>query len=242
MDIIANKTLWDSIDKENPEEKLEAYLEMGGHLTGLADADVWVPTEDDLQLLDWLSDALVKVKDSPMDPEYYYLTDYAEDENGIRHRHVVSINKAGNGHTDYAGAHSHEVAGNKILPNRIYDVETDKFKDGHTHNILLDTQEPADSLDLFDAPMKESTKKNLSKKSPKKFCGPMDPRKGRRSFPVTSCSQARTAMRLLPKYKGPGDKEKIKACIRRRAKSMGCPFSDSLEQAYELLSLIEEFA
>jgi hypothetical protein len=95
--------------------------------------------------------------------------------------------------------------------------------------------------ELFDKPMKEETKKKLSKKEPKKFCGPMDPRKGRRSFPVTSCSQARTAMRLLPKYKGPGDKDRIAACIRRRAKEMGCPFSDALMTTYDILDLLESF-
>jgi len=50
------------------------------------------------------------------------------------------------------------------------------------------------------------------------FCGPG------RSFPINDCSHAVAGMRLLGRYKGsPSTKAKIAACIRRKAKALGCP-------------------
>lgn len=48
------------------------------------------------------------------------------------------------------------------------------------------------------------------------FCGP------NRSFPVPDCNHVRAALSLLGRYKGPGDKEKIKECIYSRARKLGC--------------------
>lgn len=48
------------------------------------------------------------------------------------------------------------------------------------------------------------------------FCGPG------KSFPVPDCKHWWAALRVLPKYKGPGDRSKIKACIQRKGKELGC--------------------
>lgn len=48
------------------------------------------------------------------------------------------------------------------------------------------------------------------------FCGPD------RSFPVPDCAHYTAALRLLGRYKGGGDKTKIRACIERKGRSLGC--------------------
>lgn len=47
------------------------------------------------------------------------------------------------------------------------------------------------------------------------YCGPG------RSFPVNDKAHAVAALRMIDRYKGPGDKEKIRACIMRRASKFG---------------------
>jgi len=62
---------------------------------------------------------------------------------------------------------------------------------------------------------KLSTKKR--KKLPDSvFCGPD------RSFPVNDCAHCTAARRLIGRYKGPGSKDKIEACIERKCKALGC--------------------
>lgn len=58
------------------------------------------------------------------------------------------------------------------------------------------------------------------------FCGPS------RSFPCPDCSHVRAARRMLSRYKGPGDKKKILACVNKKAEAMGCD-KDSLENGEE---------
>jgi len=48
------------------------------------------------------------------------------------------------------------------------------------------------------------------------FCGP------KRSFPVPDCKHVRAALSLLGRYKGPGNKAAIRACIYRKARSLKC--------------------
>lgn len=52
------------------------------------------------------------------------------------------------------------------------------------------------------------------------FCGPD------RSFPVNDCAHCTAARRLIGRYKGPGDKSKIKACIERKCDALGCDKED----------------
>jgi hypothetical protein len=81
-----------------------------------------------------------------------------------------------------------------------------------------------------DAKLSEKQKKSMDKKKGSHFCGPNDPRKGRRSFPVPDCAHVTAAKRLLGKYKGPGDKSKIRACIERRGRALGCGGSDKKDE------------
>jgi hypothetical protein len=64
-----------------------------------------------------------------------------------------------------------------------------------------------------DAKISTAKRKKLSGST---FCGP------NRSFPVPDCAHVTAARRLIGRYKGPGDKSRILACVSRKAKSMGC--------------------
>mgnify|MGYP001229968928 FL=1 len=48
------------------------------------------------------------------------------------------------------------------------------------------------------------------------FCGP------ERSFPVNDCDHVTAAKRMISRYKGPGDKGSIMACVKRKEKSLSC--------------------
>ena len=48
------------------------------------------------------------------------------------------------------------------------------------------------------------------------FCGP------KRSFPVPDCDHVTAAKRLIGRYKGEGDIDKILACVARKEKSLNC--------------------
>jgi hypothetical protein len=69
------------------------------------------------------------------------------------------------------------------------------------------------SKEIKDAKLSAAQRKKLSKSS---FCGP------ERSFPVNDCAHYTAALRLLNRYRGSGDKSKIRACVERKGKRMGC--------------------
>lgn len=68
----------------------------------------------------------------------------------------------------------------------------------------------------LDAKLTTAKRKALATSS---FCGPD------RSFPVNNCAHYTAAKRLLGRYKGPGDKSSIRACIERKGKKLGCTSS-----------------
>jgi hypothetical protein len=68
-------------------------------------------------------------------------------------------------------------------------------------------------LDIQDAVLSSEKRKKLAKSA---FCGPG------KSFPVPDCAHVTAARRLVGKYKGPGSKDAIMACVDRKAKAMGC--------------------
>jgi hypothetical protein len=68
-------------------------------------------------------------------------------------------------------------------------------------------------VSLEDAKLSTSKRKGLPSSS---FCGP------NRSFPVPDCAHVTAARRLIGRYKGPGKKSSILACVSRKAKAMGC--------------------
>jgi hypothetical protein len=67
-----------------------------------------------------------------------------------------------------------------------------------------------------------------SKMSESTFCGPQ------RSFPVPDCAHVTAARRLIGRYKGPGDKSAILACVSRKEKALGCQEpKDAVEETVE---------
>jgi hypothetical protein len=66
---------------------------------------------------------------------------------------------------------------------------------------------------LADAKLSSEKRSKLSKST---FCGP------NRSFPVPDCAHVTAAKRLIGRYKGPGSKSSILACVNRKAKALGC--------------------
>jgi hypothetical protein len=72
---------------------------------------------------------------------------------------------------------------------------------------------PEEVTALLDAKLSAKKRKALSGST---FCGP------ERSFPVNDCPHYTAALRLIGRYKGPGDKGRIRACIERKGKRMGC--------------------
>lgn len=63
---------------------------------------------------------------------------------------------------------------------------------------------------------KLTTKQRASLKA-SSFCGPGQ------SFPVNDCSHYSAALRMLPRFKGEGDKSEIRACIESKGRKLGCP-------------------
>lgn len=80
-----------------------------------------------------------------------------------------------------------------------------------------DEQKEAAKQLVMDAKLSSAQRKKLSGST---FCGPD------RSFPVNDCAHYTAALRLLNRYKGPGSKSSIRACIMRKGKRMGCGSKD----------------
>jgi hypothetical protein len=86
--------------------------------------------------------------------------------------------------------------------------------------MLFDLVQETDEADreaveqmVRDAKLSAAQRKKLSGST---FCGP------ERSFPVNDCAHYTAALRLIGRYKGPGDKSRIRACIERKGKRLGC--------------------
>jgi len=74
--------------------------------------------------------------------------------------------------------------------------------------------------EFSDAKLSAESRKKLASSA---FCGP------ERSFPVNDCKHYTAAKRLIGRYKGPGDKSKILACIERKGKKLGCSTEDNVD-------------
>jgi hypothetical protein len=99
---------------------------------------------------------------------------------------------------------------NNFTDNLIIDLEIGRIiaEDG-----LISEYALIPGLDEEDAKLTTKQRKNLKSSV---FCGP------NRSFPVPDCAHVTAAKRLIGKYKGPGSKSAILACVNRRAKELGC--------------------
>jgi hypothetical protein len=96
-----------------------------------------------------------------------------------------------------------------------YALESIETKDQEVNadEIYAEIEKELDELNFGDAKLSTESRKKLSGST---FCGPD------RSFPVPDCAHVTAARRLIGRYKGPGSKTSILACINRKAKSMGC--------------------
>lgn len=102
-----------------------------------------------------------------------------------------------------------ETAGSEIDGAKIVEIEAlyqEEFAKMHEEGLLTDAE-------FEDAKLSTEKRKSLPKTS---FCGP------NKSFPVPDCAHVTAARRLIGRYKGPGSKANILACVSRKAKAMGC--------------------
>ena len=90
------------------------------------------------------------------------------------------------------------------------------LEDLETKDQEINADEVYDEMikDLGDAKLSTTKRKKLAKSV---FCSPKD-----RAFPIPDCAHVTAGLRLLDRYKGPGNKASILACIRRKEKALGC--------------------
>jgi hypothetical protein len=113
-----------------------------------------------------------------------------------------------------------ETAGQEVNADEI-NTELEKELELMKDEGLLSEEEFAD------AKLSTEKRSNLSNST---FCGPD------RSFPVPDCAHVTAARRLIGRYKGPGDKTAILACVSRKAKALGCgTSSDSEKKEQEII-------
>ena len=99
-------------------------------------------------------------------------------------------------------------------------------------------------VECTDAKLSTEKRKKLKSSA---FCGP------NKSFPVPDCAHVTAARRLIGRYKGEGSKDRILACVSRKAAAMGCKgkgkdedttpiMSDSLKALLTDLHKVESFS
>jgi hypothetical protein len=110
-----------------------------------------------------------------------------------------------------------EIDNNTAIEYILDDLETSE-EEINADEVYEELEKELVSLELEDAKLSTKQRKDLPASA---FCGP------NRSFPVNDCAHVTAARRLLGRYKGPGNKTSILACINRKAKSLGCDSSDS---------------
>lgn len=99
-----------------------------------------------------------------------------------------------------------ETEGEEINADEVYSEMEKELSD------MLEKKEITQE-EFDDAKLSTEQRKKLSKST---FCGPD------RSFPVPDCAHVTAARRLIGRYKGPGSKTAILACVSRKAKALGC--------------------
>lgn len=102
----------------------------------------------------------------------------------------------------------------------ILDYEGENALDFSIGDDGLDRQTIMEYRDKFieaDAKLTAAQRRRLKSST---FCGPG------RSFPVNDCAHFTAALRLLGRYKGSGNKDRIRSCIMSRGKKLGCGGSE----------------
>jgi hypothetical protein len=126
---------------------------------------------------------------------------------------------------------------NRVLKDedvKISDEDEERLYDMLWEEVLNSVKEGELALDaemLEDAKLSTQRRKKLPKST---FCGPD------RSFPVPDCAHVTAARRLIGRYKGPGNKSAILACVSRKAKAMGCGGSkDAVKDTIDPNSILD---
>ncbi len=88
--------------------------------------------------------------------------------------------------------------------------------------------EESDELYTVEAKLNTAQRNKLPDSA---FCGP------NRSFPVNDRAHAVAALRLIGRYKGPGDKSKIRACVVRKAAKFGVG-PNAKKEALDILPVV----
>ncbi len=96
-------------------------------------------------------------------------------------------------------------------------LQEGKLSDEEQETLYQYQVEEMDQGIVQDAKLSTAARKKLASST---FCGPQ------KSFPVPDCAHVTAARRLIGRYKGPGDKSAILACVARKAKAMGCDSSE----------------
>ena len=108
----------------------------------------------------------------------------------------------------------------------------DALTDEEAEFINDELEKEVEKLENQDAKLTTKQRKRLKSST---FCGP------NRSFPVNDCAHYTAALRLIGRYKGPGKKSAIRACIMRRGRALGCKgakksdFVELMEKRHERL-------
>lgn len=110
---------------------------------------------------------------------------------------------------------SHEFAMGHIIDSIIVNhgfdaLDVEQGEDG------LDEQTIREYQDSFLNMEKTLTAAERNRLKGSTFCGP------EKSFPIPDCKHYTAGLRLLSRYKGPGDKERIKSCIMSKGRKMKC--------------------
>jgi hypothetical protein len=110
-----------------------------------------------------------------------------------------------------------EIDNKTAVQYALEDLETsDQTVDADA--VYVEMEKELDEIGKTDAKLSSKTRKGLPGSA---FCGPD------RSFPVPDCAHVTAARRLIGRYKGPGNKSSILACVSRKAKSLGCDSSEN---------------
>jgi hypothetical protein len=102
------------------------------------------------------------------------------------------------------------------LETKDEEIDGDKTCDDMREELKEMQKEGLISEEEFKAADAKLTTEQRKRLGGSTFCGP------KRSFPVPDCAHVTAARRLIGRYKGPGSKSSILACVSRKAKALGC--------------------
>lgn len=105
-----------------------------------------------------------------------------------------------------------ELSDEMAIQYLVDELET-KDQEINADEVYAEMEKELDEISLSDAKLSTEKRNSLSSST---FCGP------NRSFPVPDCAHVTAARRLIGRYKGPGSKSSILACVSRKAKALGC--------------------